>query len=681
MKKIFLLTIAILVTLTCSYSQILKPVKWSVSTEQINAKEIDLVFSAAIDKGWHMYGLNMPDGGPFPVSFNYDTVGFEVVGKPRAIIKAVKIYDDILEMNLETLEGKGLFKQKIRRTVDTAFTIKGYVEYMACNDKTCTPPIDTDFDIKINAVSGVSNVEKPQVMANTSETDSTNHDSAGLTQSSEKSETELSESFATTGKKSLWGIILLSILGGLGALLTPCVYPMIPLTISFFMRGEKSRSHSISEAFVFGISIILIYTLLGVLVAIFKDPNAVNAVSTNWLLNSIFFVVFILLALSFFGLFEIVLPAGLTNRIDQQADKGGILGAFFMALGMTILSFSCTGPIVASLLIKASEGEVIEPVVGMFSFGLIFAIPFTLFAIFPSWLKSIPKSGGWLNSVKASIAFIMLAFSFYFLNKIDQAYHLNILSREIYIGFWIVIFSLLGFYLLGKIRFAHDSESKSTSVLGLMLAIVVFTFVMYLVPGLFGAELKGIAPLLPPKESQQFDLTKNNSQVTFAGTHNTICGTPKYVNLLSLPLGLEGYFDYNEAIACAKEKNKPVFIDFVGHTCANCKKMYENVWSDPSVLELLQDKFIIVALYTDDKTKLPKDEWYTSTLDNRVKNTIGKKNVDFQIQKFNSNALPLYAIIDTSGNVLTKTPFYVYHPDIENFRKFLLEGLNNFNSK
>ncbi|HJX72449.1 MAG TPA: cytochrome c biogenesis protein CcdA, partial [Bacteroidales bacterium] len=465
-------------------------------------------------------------------------------------------------------------------------------------------------------------------------------------------------------------------LAGLGALLTPCVYPMIPLTVSYFMRGKKSKAQGITGALVFGLSITLIYTLLGVVVAIFKDPNAVNTVSTHWLPNLIFFVVFVILAASFFGMFELVLSGSIANKIDQQTDRGGILGAFFMALGMTILSFSCTGPIVASLLIKASEGEILEPVIGMFGFGVVFAVPFTLFAIFPSWLKGLPKSGGWLNSVKVFMAFIMLAFSIYFLDKINQVYHLNLLAREFYLGFWIVVFTLLGFYLLGKIRFVHDSEMQIMSVPRFLLAVMVFTFVLYLIPGLFGSDLKGIAPLLPPKESQKSDLTKQAADTGYKETGST-CDTPKYSELLSLPHELQGYFDFREAISCAKEKNKPVLLDFVGHTCSNCKKMYEYVWSDPKVLDMLRNQFIIAALYTDDKTKLPEEEWYTSDIDGKLKNTIGRQNIDFQIRKFNSNALPLYAIVNAQGEILTDDPFYVYNPDIQNFIAFLEEGLRN----
>lgn len=690
MKKTAVLVFIIFLAPGFTHAQPLDPARWSFKTEYTGDDEINLVFSASIEKGWHMYGLNMPEDGPYPVSFNFnDSDNFRLLGKPYAVIKPVVIYDDILQMKLETLEGKAEFVQRVKRLNKKEFIISGYVEYMACNDNTCTPPIDAEFSLpvkkqstlmegKISEADASENLSGVPALSDTSDT-LNKIGSQIKTAEKENSQTGLYISKGPAGR-TLWSTILLSILGGLGALLTPCVYPMIPLTVSFFMRGKKSRTKGITEAFVFGISITLIYTLLGVIVAIFKDPNAVNTVSTNWILNLIFFIVFIVLAASFFGMFELVIPGNIGNKIDQQADRGGVAGAFFMALGMTILSFSCTGPIVASLLIKASEGEVLEPVLGMFGFGLVFAVPFTLFAIFPSWLKGLPKSGGWLNSVKVFMAFVMLAFSLYFLNKIDQVYHLNLLTRELYIGIWIVIFTLLGFYLLGKIHFVHDNEIQTVGVPRFFLAIIVFSFVAYLIPGLFGAELRGISSLLPLKEKQQFDLTMLKAG-TGSEKSGVICGTPKYADFLNLPLNLQGYFDYKEALTCAKERNKPVLLDFAGHACANCKKMYEYVWSDPRVLDLISKSFVIAALYTDDRTKLPEGEWYTSDVDHRLKNTIGKQNVDLEIGKFNSNALPLYAIVDPDGKILTENPYYVYDPSVPKFIAFLNEGLHNFISE
>ncbi len=695
MKKIIIFSLFIIKVTLFSYSQLLNPVKWSFEVEKINAREFELVFIANIDNGWHLYGLNIPDGGPIATSFIYnDTTNFEFIGKPRAVIKPEVKFDDILSMNVELLEGKGLFKQRIKKLSDDEISISGYAEYMACNDRTCTPPLEAEFDFLLKG-----NTDKPDQTLN-NQTSNENelvieksNDSANIPiiasqQVKKDSAKEPSFSSATSttdiNNKSLWGTFFVAILAGLAALLTPCVYPMIPLTVSFFMRGKKSRSKSILEAFVFGVSIVVIYTIPGILVAIFKNPNAVNEISTHWIPNLLFFLIFIVFAASFFGMFEITLPSGLANKVDKQADKGGLAGAFFMALGMTILSFSCTGPIVASLLMEASQGEVLRPVVGMFGFGLVFAIPFTLFAFFPSWLKGLPKSGGWLNEVKVFIAFILLAFSLYFLNKIDQAYHLNLLSREFYLSIWIVVFTLLGFYLLGKIRFLHDSELKTIGFFRLLLVGATFIFVVYMVPGLFGAELKGISILIPPKESQQFDLNNksdvktNQNNIIENITSNSLCSEPTYNDFLNLPHGLKGYFDYNEALSCAKEQNKPVLIDFVGHTCTNCKKMYNSVWSDPQVLEILNNEYIIVALYVDDKTKLPESKWYTSKVDGKLKKTIGKQNADFQVEKFNSNALPMYVIIDTAENILTKNPRYVYDPSVKNFINYLEEGIENF---
>jgi thiol:disulfide interchange protein DsbD len=470
---------------------------------------------------------------------------------------------------------------------------------------------------------------------------------------------------STSSSSSLWGVFFLALLAGVGGLLTPCVYPMIPMTVSFFLRGNKPRSRAIAEAMVFGLSIVFLYTLIGVLVAVFKNPNAVNNFTTHWITNLIFFMVFITLSASFFGMFEIMLPSSLANRVDREADKGGYAGAFFMAVAMAILSFSCTGPIVASLLIKASQGAVLEPVIGMAGFSLVFALPFTLFAIFPTWLQGLPKSGSWLNAVKVFFAFIMLAFSVYFLGKIDQSYHLNLLSRDLFLSIWIVIFVLLGIYLLGKIRFSHDSELTSLGFPRFLFALASLGFALYLFTGLLGAELKGLSTLLPPRSKSSASIPSNPDPES-AKSLNILCSTPRYSDFLELPHGLQGYFDYEEALACAREKKKPILVDFVGHTCSNCKKMYSEVWSDPRVTGLLRDKFIVVALYTDDKTKLPESEWVTSTVDGKVKNTIGKKNQDIQISQFGSNALPLYAIVDGEGNKLSSTS-YTYDSDVEKF--------------
>lgn len=643
-KYIVVLTGLILLTSFNGITQIFDPVKWNFRSKQVTGKKVDLIFEATIDSGWHLYGLNIPENGPIATSIVFtDTNGFKLTGKAVSVNNPEIKYDAIFEIDLELFSNKATFKQQIEKLTKEDLTVRGYVEFMSCNDQMCLPPKEVEFEFFFKGA-GFSSMNK-----------------------------------------SIFGILIISLLAGLGALLTPCVYPMIPLTVSFFMRGKTSRLRSVSEALVFGLSIIVIYTVIGIIVALLKNPNAVNSLNTHWIPNLIFFIIFILLSLSFFGAFEIILPARLTSSIDRQADKGGYIGAFFMALAMTLLSFSCTGPIVASLLIKASQGEVLEPVVGMFGFSFVFAVPFTLLAIFPSWLKNLPKSGGWLNSVKVSLAFIMLAFAFYFIGKIEQTYHLKLISRDLFIAIWIVIFSFLGLYILGKIKFSHDSDIKNISIPRLFLAIVSFSFVIYLIPGLFGAELRGISVILPPGETQKFDLTKSQSltlgsmMITKSGPDSSLCTTPSYSDFLYLPHGLEGYYVYEEALNCAKKQNKPLLIDFAGHSCANCKKMYAKVWSDTEVLNMLKNDFVIVALYVDDKTKLPMSEWITSTYDGKVKNTIGKKNADFQVSRFKTNALPLYAIVDHEENMLTRE-LYTYNKNVDNFIKWLKEGKENFNN-
>jgi thiol:disulfide interchange protein len=642
-KKYIILLFAVSVLLNLKViSQVYNPVKWTFRSEEINNRNINLVFEATIDDNWHLYGFNIPENGPIPTSVVFkDTRGFRIKGKPVSSAKPEIKYDSIFGMDLELYSHTVTFKQHIEKTSKEDLTISGYVEFMSCDDQRCLPPSEAEFEFHVKSTG--------QGWIN----------------------------------KSLFGIFLISMIAGLGALLTPCVYPMIPLTVAFFMRGKKSRLKSVSEAFVFGISIIFIYTMVGIIIALLKNPNAVSSLNTHWIPNTIFFLIFIALSASFFGAFEIILPARVTGKIDRQADKGGYMGAFFMALAMTLLSFSCTGPIVASLLIKASQGEVLEPVVGMFGFSLVFAVPFTLLAIFPSWMKNLPKSGGWLNSVKVFLAFIMLAFAFYFISRIEQTYHLKIMSRELFIAIWIVIFTLLGFYILGKLKFPHDSDVKNINVPRLFLSVAAFSFVLYMFPGLFGAELKAISAIIPPKEIHKQVPEKpasNTSGSLFMSkpvNESAICGTPRYSDFLQLPHNLKGYFDYNEALSCARQQKKPLFIDFAGHSCTNCKRMYNKVWSDPQVLEILKNDFIIAMLYVDDKTRLPEDEWITSALDGKIKNTIGKKNADFQVSKFQSNALPMYAIVDHQGNMLTQS-LYTYNPDISDFITWLNKGRQNF---
>jgi thiol:disulfide interchange protein DsbD len=678
MKRILLFIVAAF-SLNLAYSQVIKPVKWTFSVKNSGTSTVDLVFKATIKAPWHMYGINIPDNGPIPFSVNFEKPkGFSVSGKPTQFPKPEIVDDKVFNMKLELHNKEVTFTQRIKKTQADSIIIKGTLEYMTCSDMQCIPG-DQDFTFRLAGLAVAAagqTVAASSDSAQTAETKPkkfiTTDTAVSQPQGTATASTSSVKSGGTTrstGNKSLWAVMLVAMLAGLGGLLTPCVYPMIPMTVSYFLRGTRSRTSAILQALVFGLSIVFIYTLIGVLVAIFKNPNAVNNVTTHWATNSIFFLIFIALSASFFGMFEIILPSGLANKVDQQADRGGYTGAFFMALAMAILSFSCTGPIVAGLLIKASQGQVLEPVIGMAGFSLIFALPFTLFAIFPSWLKRLPKSGAWLNSIKIFFAFIMLAFAIYFLGKIDQSYHLNILTRPVYLSLWIVIFALMGLYFLGKIRFEHDNESSGLKFPGLVLSIASFSFALVLFTGLFGADLKGLSTLLPPPVKTTLVTSSLPDK-----TSGSLCGIPKYSEILDFPNGLQGYFDYDEAIACARKQNKPVLIDFGGNTCSNCKKMYGEVWSDPRVMELLSTRFILADLLTDERTMLAESEWYTNPTNGKLIKTLGKKNQDLQIRQFSSNALPLYIIINADGKELTAGR-YTYDPDIEKFIRWLEEGL------
>jgi len=453
---------------------------------------------------------------------------------------------------------------------------------------------------------------------------------------------------------------------------------MIPMTVSFFTHSSKSHSEAVRKAWIYGLSIVGIYTLVGTAVAALFGADAANFISTHWFPNLLFFGIFVFFAASFLGMFEITLPSALVNKIDAQSEKGGLAGIFFMAFTIALVSFSCTGPIIGTVLIESAGGKFIKPIVGMLGFSTAFAIPFTLFAMFPSWLKSLPKSGGWLNSVKVTLGFLELAFALKFFSQADQVYHWRILDREIFIGLWIVIFSLLGLYLMKKLKLSHDDEDyteQSVSVPRLTLSIATFAFVAYLVPGMFGAPLKALSGYLPPISTSDFILEQNTHNPQLA-TQNSLCDVPKYSNLLHLPHRLQGYFDLKQGQACAKQQNKPLFIDFTGHGCVNCREMEANVWSDPEVLKRLREDFVIVSLYVDERTELPKEEWYTSPFDGKEKTTIGKQNSDLEIRLFNNNAQPLYVIADAEGKIIGEPRSY--DKDVEAFVRFLDAGMKEF---
>jgi thiol:disulfide interchange protein DsbD len=658
MRKLTLLISFILSTLYIS-AQIYDPVTWDFSYEKKGDKQYELVFTATIEKNSHIYSMDIPAGGPIPTSFRIDSLpGYKLDGTTFEVTKPVEVLDDAFGFKIKTFSNTAEFRQKIN-AVTSSFTVTGAVNYMACNNATCSPPKDVEFSIKI------ADKPVPQIIKSSTKPGS----------GSEPIRTD----------RGLLRFFLISLLAGFAGVLTPCVFPMIPMTVAFFSQGSEERSKAVFKALIFGISIVLIYASLGIIVSLTSaGAGFANTLSTHWIPNAIFFLLFLVFAISFFGAYEILLPNSWVTRADSRVDKGGILAAFFMGLTTVIVSFSCTGPIIGALLVEAASGDVLRPTFGMIGFGFAFALPFTIFALFPSIMSRIPKSGGWLNSIKVVLGFIMLAFSMKFLMTIDSVYSLGILSRTLFISIWIVLFTLLGLYLMGKIRFSHDSDLKFIGVFRLFLIIIDFTFVVYLIPGLFGAPLNGLSSFLPSAETSEFNLPKiimeNRSvpgPVVQSAVTSSICSEPKYNDIFHMPLGLKGYFDYKQGLACAKEQKKPVLIDFKGHACANCKRMEAKVWSDPEILSRLRDNFVIIELYVDDRTQLSESEWITSSVDGKQKKTIGKLYEDLEISKFKTNALPLYVIADSEGNPLNNP--MPTNLNVGEYKSWLDEGVSLFN--
>ena len=660
---------------------------------------IELIITANIPPTWHLFSEETdcpPEEGPIEANIEFTPdPGFLLVGKISSIGDHM-VRDDIFGCSTGQFEGKAEFRQKIKilgPNPQIRFRFHGQM----CTDATgqCVPVDSRTIEIKDLKVEGPA-IESPvpafpaEQSADTAstpppvvaDTDTTapqgrpGYQAAGPNQAGSCKP----KTFGTAvpvNSEGLGTLFLLAFLSGLLGLLTPCVFPMIPMTVSFFIK-TKNRAVAIREALIFAFSIIAIYTVLGTLVAFAFGADAGNWVSTHWLPNLFFFIIFLVFAASFFGAFELVLPSSLVNKVDRQADKGGILGPVFMALTIALVSFSCTGPIVGTVLAQSITGNFLTPVVGMFGFSLAFALPFGLFALFPSWLNGLPKAGGWLNSVKVVLGFLELAFALKFLSIADQTYHWGLLDREVYLALWIVIFSLMGLYLLGKIRFAHDSEAGPLGIGRLGLIIATFSFVIYMIPGMWGAPLKFLAGYLPPMHTQDFDLNRSIREA--AGLHGNVVGKPRYSEQLHLPHGLVGYFDYDEAIAASKELKKPLFIDFTGHGCVNCRKMEEMVWSHPSVLKLLKEEFVIASLYVDDhKIKLPVQEQYYSRWSGEKITELGAKNADIQLCYFGANAQPLYILLDGQEHMLQPAgSAETFHYSPEAFAKFLEAGIMQY---
>lgn len=731
-KKSFLVSIALMAVLVSSaLGQILEPVSWQYhpSRKQVQIGDtLELIFTATILTDWYLYSNDFDaDLGPIPTAFVFENAGeggegslegsYELIGKARSIHAKIK-YNPIWEGNISYFDDNAVFRQSIR-VLKEDLKIKGSISYQVCsgiNGKCISGNEDFAFDsIRIsipNADQGKTTdqqeklfpkEEKPKFddisVGNTLEKGNAKPaDSSSqyllpqnITRKSKKDGPAIegqkadmpAEAAASMNMRSeqpeLFKFAILAFLAGLAALLTPCVFPMVPMTVTFFTHQNNGNRKTFSKAFIYGLSIILIYTLAGTIVAWINGPAFANWLSTHWLPNLFFFAVFMLFALSFLGLFEITLPSNLVNLADRKSDQKGWAGIFFMAFTLVLVSFSCTGPIVGAILVASAGGEVLMPVIGMASFALALALPFSVFAAFPHWLKKLPKSGGWLNSVKVVLGFLELALGLKFLSVADQVYHWGILDREIYLALWIVIFSMLGLYLIGKIKLPHDDikDFNRVGVPRLLLSICSFAFVVYLIPGMFGAPLKALAGYLPPMGTHDFNLLTSSvnsaNKVTGAG----LCEKPKYADKLHFPHGIRGYFDLKQALACAREQGKPLFIDFTGHGCVNCREMEAKVWSDPVVLEMLHEDFIVLALYVDEKEALPEMEWYRSSFDGKIKKAIGAQNADYQITKFNNNAQPFYVIMDPYTEQLLVEP-KGYDLEVENFVKFLEEGKEEF---
>lgn len=676
-----------------------QPVKWKAKLVDKGSDVYEIQVSGQIiDANWHIYGLGPYVDGPIPTSVVVAPAGnFKLSGKNYLLSTPKKYYDEIFGMDLELLAGNFTIAQKVQAVKDTPSKITVTVEWQACDDKSCLPPTEEDFSLELPAAKSALKTDNSSALPVGKQTEPAVEQVATDSLSSASEADTLSSvapasnaTFEPLGEKagSLWSVIIEAIIWGFVALLTPCVFPMVPMTVSFFLKmggnGENRRKGRLMASF-YGISIVALYTIpIAIIIGItyFAGGASVTAdifnwLATHWLPNVIFFLIFMVFAASFFGAFEITLPSWMVNKSDSKSDKGGFVGVFFMALTLVLVSFSCTGPIVGTVLIKSTQGEIWQPIVTMLAFSAAFALPFTIFAFAPSLLKDLPKSGGWLNSVKVVLGFIEVALGLKFLSVADQTYHWGILDREVYLAIWIVVFTLLGLYLLGKLRFAHDDEPGHITVKRLTLAIITFSFVVYMIPGMWGAPLKALSGYLPPMTTMDFNYNQadNSSKEANTATLGTLGVKPKYSDFLHLPHNLEGFFEYNEAIAYAKQVGKPLFVDFTGHGCVNCREMEARVWSDERVLKLFREKFVMLALYADDKKEADPADWIT-TPTGKVLKSIGKINSYIAMTKYNVNAQPFYAIIDpNTGNYLTKP--MGYNLKVEEYIKFLEDGIKN----
>jgi thiol:disulfide interchange protein DsbD len=664
MKKIFLFISLFIVSL--SFSQIHDPVKWETSVEKVSETEYNLITTAIIEKNWHLYSQNVPQDGPIPTSFSYETSkDFEITGKTSEE-EGHTVNDPVFEMKIKYFENKATFKQRIKAISKSAFDIKGSVTFMVCDDANCLPPTDIDLNFTIPVSTGVN------FSANPVEVNETEAKVSEITENTTVIETKSPKS----KDKSLLTIFIIAFFSGFAALLTPCVFPMIPMTVSFFTKQSKTRVAGIKNAIIYGASIVIIYVVLGLLVSAIFGADALNALSTNVWFNIIFFLLLIVFAISFLGAFEIVLPSSWGTKVDAQADRGGIIGIFFMALALAIVSFSCTGPIVGTLLVEAAAGgNQIGPIVGMLGFSLALAIPFALFAAFPGWLNSLPKSGGWLNTVKVVLGFLELALAFKFLSNADLVLQLHWLEREVFLAIWIAIFGTLAFYLFGKIQLPHDSPLTHISVGRLSLGLLSLTFTIYMIPGLWGAPLNLISAFPPAQHYSESPYGVGSTKVGSSLNQNH-SELPDGAHIMP-PHNILAFNDYDKGLAYAKQVNKPIMLDFTGHACVNCRKMEQNVWAKDEILPILKNDVVLISLYVDDKRPLPEGDEIDSKLRPGKKlKYIGQKWSEFQTIKYGANAQPFYVLINTNEEKLNEP--VAYTPDVEEYHNWLKTGISNF---
>ena len=655
MKKTFLLSLLSMVLgLTTAFAQIQDPVQFKTELKTISETEAQIVFTGVIDAGWHVYSTGLPEGGPISATFNTDKMeGVELDGKLMPEGKEIEAFDKVFEMKLRYFEGKATFVQKLKITAANYF-IEGYLEYGSCNDENCLPPTEVSFSFSGKGAAGApaaapaddKKAEKP------AESVSSAVSTADYWTPVVDKLNAFGEETAQTTDQSWFYIFFAGFIGGLLALFTPCVWPIIPMTVSFFLKRSKDKKKGIRDAWTYGASIVVIYVTLGLAITLIFGASALNALSTNAVFNILFFLMLVVFAASFFGAFEITLPSKWSNAVDSKAEQtSGLLSIFLMAFTLSLVSFSCTGPIIGFLLVEVSTtGSVVAPAVGMLGFALALALPFTLFAMFPSWLKQMPKSGGWMNVIKVTLGFLELAFALKFLSVADLAYGWRLLDRETFLALWIVIFGLLGFYLLGKIKFPHDDDEDSVSVPRFFMALCSLAFAVYMIPGLWGAPLKAVSAFAPPMNTQDFNLYKNEVHAKFD--------------------------DFDAGMEYAKRNGKPVMLDFTGYGCVNCRKMELSVWTDSKVSKLIQDDYVLITLYVDNKTPLPEHIKVMENGKERTLRTLGDKWSYLQRVKFGANAQPFYVLIDNEGQPLNKS--YSFDENVANYVDFLETGLNNY---